>query len=487
MPSPLLTLPDNDPLAFRVRTFTALVEEVGRLAARTQNADLLFRGQVKAYVHEDGQHYVRPRVYRNGDVHETEFRSLLKRIRRLNQELELERKYARLQPTGAFAGVWETYGAPGGSGYDVAMRCFDKDGKALSADVLVNAFTAGAQTRPQIASVPDGTGRFIVSWQSYDQIGVGKQDDVYARIFNGSCQPVGDPFVVNGLTDGSEGLPSVEANLDGNFTIAWQQYDNANDGFNVWAQRYDKDGKAVGANFRIHDWVTGDQTEPAVTYLPDGSCVITYTTAGEDEDGTAIKAVKYDSAGKKTDIEWFANRTYTGSQAQSAVVGRPNGTWVYAWNSPGWDGDKGTIVMRFSNSGDCLQDSDCNDNNVCTDEKCLFGKCQTANNAALCTTDNNACTANDTCKDGLCQGAPVVCDDKNVCTADSCDGKTGQCVFAGIPGCYGGCFYSDKPGCGGCQCEAAVCNEKPSCCGKNWDSLCVQLCNQKYGGCDAVK
>ena len=400
---------------------------------------------------------------------------------------EQTRPKVAMQPTGAFAAAWETYGAPGGAGYDVAIRCFDKSGAPLSQDVLANTYTTDKQTRPQIASVPDGTGRFIVAWQSYDQLGVGKQDDVYARIFNATCQPVGDPFVVNTLTAGSQGLPTVEANLDGNFTVAWQQYDNATEGFNVWAQRYDKDGKAVAANFRIHDWVTADQTEPAVTYLPDGSFVITYTTAGEDEEASAIKAVKYDSAGKKTDLEWFANRTYTGAQAQSAVVGRPNGTWVYAWNSPGWDGDKGCVVMRFSNSGDCLQDSDCNDNNVCTNEKCNGGKCQTTNNTQICLSDNNPCTADDACKDGTCQGVPVNCDDKNVCTTDSCDSKTGKCVHVGMPWCNGGCFYSDKPGCGSCKCEAAVCNEKPSCCSKNWDSLCVQLCNQKFGGCDSGK
>jgi hypothetical protein len=143
--------------------------------------------------------------------------------------------------------------------------------------------------------------------------------------------------------------------------------------------------------------------------------------------------------------------------------------------------------MRFSNSGDCLQDGDCNDQNICTDDKCNAGKCQTTNNAALCTTDNNPCTEADTCKDGLCQGTPLTCNDNNVCTADSCDLKTGKCAFVGIPWCNGGCYYDDKPGCGGCQCEAAVCSDRPSCCSKNWDSLCVQLCNQKFGGCDAVK
>jgi hypothetical protein len=309
----------------------------------------------------------------------------------------------------------------------------------------------------------------VVTWQSDDGV-------VYARLLNATCQPIGDAFAVS--TGSGNWGPAVAASTAGNFVFVWVKSGD------IWAQRYDTTGQAVGAAFRIHDWTTGDQTEPAVTYLPDGSFVITYTTAGEDEDGTAIKAVKYDATGTKTDVEWMANRTYTGAQQTSAVVGRPNGTWAYAWNSPGYDGSAGTVILRTSNTGECMADSDCNDQNICTDDKCNAGKCQTTNNTNLCTTDNNACTTGDTCVDGLCQGTPVTCNDNNVCTADSCDGATGQCKFDGIPGCFGGCFYDANPGCGGCQCELAVCNERPSCCSTNWDSLCVQLCNQKYGGCD---
>lgn len=139
------------------------------------------------------------------------------------------------------------------------------------------------------------------------------------------------------------------------------------------------------------------------------------------------------------------------------------------------------------NSGECWQDKDCNDSNVCTDNKCNAGKCTSTNNTKLCVSDGDACTLNDQCLQGKCQGTAVACqDDNNVCTTQACDSKTGKCVTTGIPWCNGGCYYSDKPGCGGCKCEAAVCKAMPSCCKENWSSLCVQLCNQKHGGCDKV-
>ncbi|MSP91526.1 MAG: hypothetical protein EXR79_06955 [Myxococcales bacterium] len=43
-------------------------------------------------------------------------------------------------------------------------------------------------------------------------------------------------------------------------------------------------------------------------------------------------------------------------------------------------------------------------------------------------TDDNECTAFDTCVDGACQGEPGLCDDKNPCTKNACTPESG-CIF----------------------------------------------------------
>ena len=66
------------------------------------------------------------------------------------------------------------------------------------------------------------------------------------------------------------------------------------------------------------------------------------------------------------------------------------------------------------------------DSNVCTDDSCdpATGAVNT-NNTAACD-DGDACTTADTCAAGACVGgAPLVVDDDNVCTDDSCDPATG--------------------------------------------------------------
>jgi hypothetical protein len=76
----------------------------------------------------------------------------------------------------------------------------------------------------------------------------------------------------------------------------------------------------------------------------------------------------------------------------------------------------------------------CDDKNVCTDDSCdAKTGCKFENNTAPCDADGNACTLNDKCTSGACvTGATKKCDDTEGCTQDTCDSKTGNCVFKPI-------------------------------------------------------
>jgi MYXO-CTERM domain-containing protein len=74
----------------------------------------------------------------------------------------------------------------------------------------------------------------------------------------------------------------------------------------------------------------------------------------------------------------------------------------------------------------------CTDANVCTaGDMCLAGICvgTVVADGTPCT-DDDPCTDPDLCQQGICQaGGPLVCDDGDVCTVDSCLAGTG-CVFS---------------------------------------------------------
>jgi cysteine-rich repeat protein len=68
----------------------------------------------------------------------------------------------------------------------------------------------------------------------------------------------------------------------------------------------------------------------------------------------------------------------------------------------------------------------CDDKDPCTDDVCdgKQGVCLPLPNTAACD-DQNACTGNDLCADKKCQGKAIDCDDKNPCTDDACDSAKG--------------------------------------------------------------
>ena len=71
----------------------------------------------------------------------------------------------------------------------------------------------------------------------------------------------------------------------------------------------------------------------------------------------------------------------------------------------------------------------CNDGNECTEDQCLGADgCENVPLSEGECKDGDPCTVADHCEAGECVGNPVLCDDKNACTDDSCDG-TGGCQF----------------------------------------------------------
>ena len=101
--------------------------------------------------------------------------------------------------------------------------------------------------------------------------------------------------------------------------------------------------------------------------------------------------------------------------------------------------------------------------------------------------DGDLCTSGDRCVAGQCQGSPVVCNDLNMCTSDSCDPKVG-CRFEPKEG-----YCDDGNACTGpdvCVSGACVGGPQVSCddheyCTFDWcDPMKGCLHKDQGGGCD---
>ena len=126
---------------------------------------------------------------------------------------------------------------------------------------------------------------------------------------------------------------------------------------------------------------------------------------------------------------------------------------------------------------ECTGDADCDDQNLCTDNTCVAGICQFANNVADCD-DGSACTEDDICADGVCvPGEASDCEDDNVCTDDSCDPAIGCVNTNNVANCDdgsectvddvcvdGACVPGDAPDCDdGSACTMDTCDPALGC------------------------
>jgi len=145
------------------------------------------------------------------------------------------------------------------------------------------------------------------------------------------------------------------------------------------------------------------------------------------------------------------------------------------------DDENACTVDEHCMAGICISDSmtDCDDDNVCTADSCVPATgCEHSPVDGACD-DDDACTTADHCQAGTCTGGPpLVCDDGNVCTMDSCDPDDG-CMAEPVQdgaGCDDGnaCTLTDT-----CLAGACVGANVPDC--DDSDKCTADSCNPAAG------
>ena len=131
---------------------------------------------------------------------------------------------------------------------------------------------------------------------------------------------------------------------------------------------------------------------------------------------------------------------------------------------------------------------DCDDKNLCTNDTCKAASGCTHEAKTGACDDGDSCTEKDACAKGKCAGTALICDDGNPCTTDSCDPKAG-CTFGpndkpcvGPDPCIGGTTCKNGKCQGG---QKKDCDDKDPC---TTDSCEAKLgCQHSFGGASAGK
>ncbi len=209
------------------------------------------------------------------------------------------------------------------------------------AEFQVNTHTTYDQKNAVIAM--DAIGNFVVVWSSYRQDG--SSNGVFAQRFDPNCGQLGEEFQVNATSSGNQAEPAVAMDAAAGFVVAWQGpgliEEERED---IFAQRFDPNGSAVGEEFRVNSHTDDQQLFPSVALNDDGTFIVVWERSNTPAEGDkAIYGRLYDSNGVGFEAEFPVS-------AESAVCRYPdvaadaNGNFAVVWME---DNSSNSIIGRL--------------------------------------------------------------------------------------------------------------------------------------------
>ncbi len=207
---------------------------------------------------------------------------------------------------------------------------------------------ANATTLAQGATVARAAdGDTVVAWSSTTAT---DGAEVYFQRFDAKGVALGDETVVNTTAAGTQAAPAVAMDATGNFVIVWSgngtQTDQV-DTTGVFLQRFDAEGAPLGEETRVNTTTTNTQDLPAVAMDVDGDFVVTWQSLAQDGSGQGVYAQRFDASGAMQGSEFQVNTFTTGSQRDAAVAMDFDGNFAVVWESNGQDGSLNGIYARL--------------------------------------------------------------------------------------------------------------------------------------------
>ena len=225
----------------------------------------------------------------------------------------------------------------------IALPTFGDEVISVGDEFLVNTYTTGNQGYDEIAT--DGAGNFIAVWE-----GDGDQDGdfwgVFGQRFAADGSPLGGEFQVNSFSLDYQVQPHVDAMANGAFVVVWQSYyQDANDDFDVFGQRFDSGGDPVGNEFQVNTYTTGYQGHATVAMSSSGGFLVVWESEFQDLSQDGLFGRLYDSDGDPVSGELQINTSTAGDQNDARAMPFGSG-FLVVWESTSFDGDNEGVVMQ---------------------------------------------------------------------------------------------------------------------------------------------
>ena len=214
---------------------------------------------------------------------------------------------------------------------------------AAADEFRVNTFRSYDQTDAAVAMRPEGG--FVVAWSSYRQDG--SSNGIFAQRFDPNCEPAGDEIQINTTLPGNQTEPTLAADGEGNFLVAWQGPGEDDEG-DIFARRYFENGYPVYSEMHINDYTIDRQLYPSAAVNEHGDFVIVWESEGVADEGTkSICGRLYNSNGAAVSDEFIISESTTNGRYPDVAMD-DSGSFAVVWME---DTDENFIMSRLYNSG----------------------------------------------------------------------------------------------------------------------------------------
>ena len=265
-----------------------------------------------------------------------------------------------------------------GSSDGVYAQLFDTSGDKNGMEFLVNTYTTGRQSTPDVAALQDGG--FVITWHSYKQLGDERTyNEIYAQRYDANGATIGNELQVNTYTYYSQRDPAIAALEDGGFVISWESYNQDHSSNGIYAQRYDANSNQLGEEFQVNTYAYNYQSNPSISALDDGGFIVTWISSNQDNSDWGIYAQRYDTNSNPVGDEFQINTETEGVQDNIMVSSLPGGGFVVAYVSHDQDGSGyGIFAQRYDANSQRLGGANnvydlINDELATEDETYVFG------------------------------------------------------------------------------------------------------------------
>jgi hypothetical protein len=237
-------------------------------------------------------------------------------------------------------------GGQDGSDDGIFGRRFSSQGVAQAVELQVSSYTAGSQRIPSVSLDADGDS--VVAWISDGQDG--SAAGVFARRFSSAGTAQAGEFQVTSYTAGEQRLPSVSLEGNGDFVVAWVSVGQDGDGPygpGIFARRFSSASVGQAAEFQVSSFTTNDPAAPSVSVDADGDFVVAWQSIGE-----GIFARRFSSTGVALAGDFQVSSFTVQQQSRPSVSVEAGGAFVIGWQSEDQDGSgDGVFARRFSSTG----------------------------------------------------------------------------------------------------------------------------------------